>query len=388
MEPVNRRRILQLLGCGGAALLARPALAGGGPPGAQRLSTRLTREYGLQHPIVGAGMGFYALPELVAAISNAGALGVLGGAVVPPPFLQQQIQQIKGLTSNLYGVDLVNDTTAGFVTDAHIDVLVEEAVPIVVFFWDPPTQAWVDTLHAAGAKVWMQVGTVTGALAAAAVGVDLFIAQGGEAGGHQRGVFEGVVTPRAQLVPLVAAAVAPSIVLAAGGIADGRGLADSLEEGAEGAWVGTRFATSQESYAHDQYKQRVLAAYGPGDAVVTTMFGPEWPDKPLRVLRDLVVDQWAGREDQIPNPPPPPAVIGNTLFAGEPYAMPKFSVILPTRDTTGDFDQMAWTAGIVSALLIDDVPPAAQIVSDMVQDAYGILQQEAGGQDCDGGGGE
>jgi enoyl-[acyl-carrier protein] reductase II len=381
MEPMNRRKILQLLGYGGAALLAGPARADGGriTPG---LRTRLTHEYGLRHPIVGAGMGFYALPELVAAISNAGALGVLGAAVEPPPRLQFLIQQIKASTPHLYGVDLVNTTLFGAgvpaITDAHIDVLVAERVPVVVFFWDPPTQAWVDRLHAAGAKVWMQVASVTGALEALDVGVDLFIAQGGEAGGHQRGVHEGVVTPRAQLVPLIAEAVYPRIVLGAGGIADGRGLADTLREGAEGAWVGTRFAASAESYAHDEYKQRVLAAKDEDDAVVTTMFGPEWPAAPLRVLRDGVVNQWAGQEDQIPNPPPPPAIIGNTLFAGGPYAMPKFSVILPTRDTTGDFEEMAWTAGIASARRIDKIKPAAEIVRDMVDGAREILREEAG----------
>src|SRR5262249_22813011 len=161
---------------------------------------------------------------LVAAISNAGALGVLGAAVEPPPRLQILIQQIRARTPNLFGVDLVNTTLFGAgvpaITDAHIDVLVQESLPVVVFFWNPPTQAWVDTLHAAGAKVWMQVASVTGALAARDVGIDLFIAQGGEAGGHQRGVFEGAVTPRAELVPLIADAVAPAIVLGAGGIAD------------------------------------------------------------------------------------------------------------------------------------------------------------------------
>jgi enoyl-[acyl-carrier protein] reductase II len=381
---VNRRRILQLLGYGGAALVARPrpARADDSGHGPGLLHTRLTHDYGLRHPIVGAGMGFYALPELVAAITNAGGLGVLGAAVTPPPLLQSGIQQIKALTSGIFGVDLVYDT--GFVVDAHIDVLVAEQVPVVVFFWNPPTQAWVDRLHAAGAKVWMQVASVAGALAAADLGCDVFIAQGGEAGGHQRGVFEGSVTPRAELVPLVAEAVAPAIVLGAGGVADGRALADTLREGAEGAWVGTRFAASVESYAHDQYKQRVVAAKCDGDAVVTTMFGPEWPDKPLRVLRDRVVDQWAGREDQIPNPPPPPAVIGNTIFAGAPYAMPKFSVILPTRDTTGDFEEMCWTAGIVSAEKIFDVKPAAEIIEDMVEDAHDSLAHDGWGDDGSG----
>jgi enoyl-[acyl-carrier protein] reductase II len=382
MEPISRRKILQMLGYGGAALLARPLFARGAAPPNPGLRTRLTHDYGLRYPIVGAGMGFYALPELVAAISNAGALGVLGAAVEPPPRLSLLIQQIKARTSNLFGVDLVNTTLFGAgvpaITDDHIDVLVAEQVPIVVFFWNPPSKAWVDRLHAGGAQVWMQVASVAGALAALDAGVDLFIAQGAEAGGHQRGVWEGSVTPRAQLVPLVTAAAQGRIVLGAGGIADGQGLADVLTEGADGAWVGTRFATSVESYAHDEYKRRVLAAKTPDAGVITTMFGPEWPGAPLSVLRDRVVNEWAGREDQIPSPPPPPAVIGNTLFAGGPYAMPKFSVILPTRDTTGDFEEMCWTAGLTSAARINQVLPAAQIISEMVAGARRILAVELG----------
>jgi enoyl-[acyl-carrier protein] reductase II len=105
------------------------------------------------------------------------------------------------------------------------------------------------------------------------------------------------------------------------------------------------------------------------------------PGAPLRVLRDRVVNQWAGHEDQIPSPPPPPAVIGDTLFAGGPYALPKFSVILPTRDTTGDFEEMAWTAGIVSAAKIHDVRPAAKIIEDMVDQARDLLEDEAEGDD-------
>src|SRR5262249_11469332 len=135
-----------------------------------------------------------------------------------------------------------------------------------------------------------------------------------------------------------------------------------------------------ESYAHDHYKQRVLAAKSPDDSVITTMFGPEWPGAPLMVLRDRVVNQWAGIEDQIPNPPPPPAVIGNTIFPGGPYAMPKFSVILPTRDTTGDFEEMCWTAGITSAERIHEILPAATIIKDMVEYAREILEHEVHGE--------
>jgi enoyl-[acyl-carrier protein] reductase II len=162
------------------------------------------------------------------------------------------------------------------------------------------------------------------------------------------------------------------IVLAAGGIADGQGLVDVLLEGAEGAWVGTRMAASVEAYAHKKWKKRVVAASA-GDTVITPMFGPEFSGAHARVLRNRVVDQWAEHEDEIPFPPPPPPVIGVTMLNGLPYPMPKFSVALPTRDTLGDFEEMALFAGGVSAGLINDIKPAAEIVADMAADACAII---------------
>src|SRR5262245_14937632 len=102
METMSRRRLMQLLGCGtvGLATGSAPGRAGGGG-----ISTRLTREYGLAHPFVGAGMGFVAMPELVAAVSNAGGLGVLGNAIEPPPSTQVLIRQIKALTAGPFGID-------------------------------------------------------------------------------------------------------------------------------------------------------------------------------------------------------------------------------------------------------------------------------------------
>jgi nitronate monooxygenase len=133
------------------------------------------------------------------------------------------------------------------------------------------------------------------------------------------------------------------IVLAAGGIADGRDVVRALARGADGVWVGTRLAASLESNAHDEYKRRLVAATGQATAH-TTLFGPEWPGQRIHVLRNRVVAEWAGRESEIPRPPPPPAVIGqtrlmpNSIPGGAPYDMPKFSAMLPTPETTGDFE--------------------------------------------------
>jgi enoyl-[acyl-carrier protein] reductase II len=266
------------------------------------------------------------------------------------------------------------------VTEDHIDVCVAEGVKIVVFFWNAPEPGWVAKLHASGAKVWMQVGSVEGALEAVGVGADVIIAQGKEAGGHVRGAAAedaggGVATRLHKLLPDVIDAVAPRIVLAAGGIADGRTLKHALELGADGAWVGTRMMASAEAYCHDEFKRRIVEA-GHNDTVITTMFGPEWAGAPLRAIRNRVVDEWAGREDEIPEPPPPPAIIGTTLLFGAPYEMPKFSVILPTPDTTGDFEEMCMPAGSHSAPLVRSVKPASEIIADMVAGARCLIEAE------------
>lgn len=336
------------------------------------ISTRLTREYGIAQPFVGAGMGFIATPALVAAVSNGGGLGVLGNGIEPPVSTQALIQQIRLATTRLFGVDFIVDDSAfgPLTTDAHIDACIAEQVRLVVFHMNLPPAAWVQRLHAAGARVWMQVSSLHQALDAAALGVDALIAQGREAGGHNRSREPGLA-----LLRQVVGAVQPLMVLAAGGIADGAGVFRALQAGADGVWVGTRLVASTEAYAHPQYKARLLAARA-GSTVTTTMFGPEYPDRPYRVLRNRVVDEFAGHEADIPSPPPPPEVIGKTLlFPGtfrQPYEMPKFSAIVPTPDTVGDFEEMGLPAGD-GAALIHDIRPAAQIIARMMGDAKALL---------------
>jgi NAD(P)H-dependent flavin oxidoreductase YrpB (nitropropane dioxygenase family) len=373
MNQLTRRGLLKIAGIGGttltaASLLSRPARAE--EKDGESIRTRLTSEYGLRHPFVGAGMAFVGQAELVAAVSNAGGLGVLGNGPTPPPLTQANIRAVKALTSKPFGIDFLNASTplGTFVTDAHVAFAAEEKVPVVVFFWAPPTSAWVATLHAAGSKVWMQVSSVDEAIAAASVGVDAIICQGSEAGGHNRGT-----TPRAEVMRDVRAALGPSmLLLAAGGIADGQTAARAFEQGAEGVWVGTRLVASREAFAAAEYKQRLVDAI-PGDTAVQRIFGPEWPGVPQRALRNRVVAQWSGREDEIPSPPPPPATIGTTVLFGQTYVMPKFSAIVPTPDTRGDFEEMDLPAGEAVGL-IKDIKPAAAIVSEMMSEAARLLR--------------
>jgi enoyl-[acyl-carrier protein] reductase II len=212
----------------------------------------------------------------------------------------------------------------------------------------------------------MQVGSLRAAREAAAAGMDAVVVQGSEGGGHNRS-SAGLVA----LVPPVVDAVAPLPVLAAGGIADGRGVAAALALGAEAVWVGTRLLASTEAHAHPEYKRRVVDACC-DDVVRTSLFGPEWPGEPMKVLRNRVVREWQGRDARTPPPPQPPEIIGQTLLGRQPYPMPKFSAIPPTPDTTGDLEEMCLPAG-EGVGLCRRVMPAAEIIAEMMGEAGRII---------------
>jgi enoyl-[acyl-carrier protein] reductase II len=173
---------------------------------------------------------------------------------------------------------------------------------------------------------------------------------------------------------MVRAQIPPHIlVLAAGGIADGHSLVAALAAGADGAWMGTRFVAATESYAHPEYKARLVAAKGRNATAFTKLFGPEFPDQPQRVLANRAVTSPLSTE---------PPVIGKTLlFPGVldvPLEMPKYSALVPTRDTRGDLEEMDMPAGSESVLQIADVRPAADIVADIIAEAEHVIAS-----DCD-----
>ena len=410
MSEIGRRRLLQLLGAtgvgtGAGLLTSAPAHAAPREPAPKRpapLRTRLTDAYGVKYPIVQAGMAFYATPTMAAAVTNAGGLGCLGPMPETPAGMRKQIQETRALTDGPFGVDFVyfplaNTTvySPGYetdkehyarnaswsVNDLHIDVAIEEKVDFVVWYWTAPEARWVKKLKAAKIPQWAQVGTVAGALEAVAYGAEVIIAQGKQGGGHLRGFQDGDPLHRSELVPLIRKAVPKNVlVLGSGGIADGRTLANALSEGADGGWVGTRFAVCEESNAHEQYMRRVIAVKdGWAETAATALFGPEFPQAYTRSIVNRVLKEWKGKEDQVPKPAPPAPVVGTarlmpwTVPGGVPYAMPKFSVIIPTRTSEGDFDEMCLLAGSESAQIIDAVHPAGQIVAEMAADAAAIL---------------
>jgi NAD(P)H-dependent flavin oxidoreductase YrpB (nitropropane dioxygenase family) len=379
LETVTRRRLLKVMGVGGMALAmgTRPSVArAGGLPGAG-LRTKLTDSYGLEHPFVSAGMGFVGLPPLVAAVSEAGGLGVLGVAPEPPPVFAERIAQVRALTSKPFGVDffLGNSPTLGPTTvDGHIGVAIAAGVELVVFHFGIPPAAWIADLKAAGIRIWAQVPTVEDAQAALAAGLDGLVAQGQEAGGHSKST-----TPLHHLLRDIREAVGDEpLVLAAGGIATGADVVVALAHGADGVWVGTRLVASEEAYAHPEWKRRIVEAKRK-DTVITTLFGPELPCQPYRLLRNAATDAFPGQEDQVCANLPPGSPIGfTTLFPGTEFEtpgvpMPPFSALPPTPDTVGDFDAMGMPAG-ESVHHIRDIKPAAVIVAEMMEEASSIIQ--------------
>ena len=257
------------------------------------ISTRFTEMFGLQYPIALAPMGSVAGGRLAAAVSEAGGLGLVGGGYGEPAWLQAEIALLKERTRRPWGVGLIT-----WSVDRSIVELVLGLQPhaVMLSFGDPAPYAAL--IRSFGAKLICQVQDMEGARAAKGAGADLIVAQGTEAGGHGGG------RATLPLVPAVVDAVAPTPVLAAGGIADGRGLAAALMLGACGALVGTRFYASEESLAHEQAKQRIVAAQDHATArtrVFDVVRGLAWPAAYTgRALRNGFMQRWHGREAEMP----------------------------------------------------------------------------------------
>jgi nitronate monooxygenase len=331
------------------------------------LKTNLCKQLGIEHPIFSVGFDAGAGPELAAAVSNAGGCGVLGGSSYAASYLREQIRRLRTLTDRPFGVNLILDG----IGEGLIDTCLAERVPILVFFWGDP-RPYVRDAHQNGVKVFIQVGSVDEARAAADAGVDAIIAQGIEAGGHVKGT-----TALSVLVPEVVDAVKPLPVIAAGGIADGRGLAVALCLGAQAVSMGTRFVASEEAFLPRTYKERIVASTC-ADTVYLELFDFDWPNAPHRVIRNEAVSEWeaAGR---------PPAgqrpgegtFIGRRTRAGETQEIPRYTPFMVTPEFDGGLELVPLWAG-QSCSLVKDIKPAAQIVHDVVHEAEQIIRWLSG----------
>jgi NAD(P)H-dependent flavin oxidoreductase YrpB (nitropropane dioxygenase family) len=339
------------------------------------MKTALCDLLGIEHPIIAAPMGpDMSGPELVAAVSNAGGLGILQAQFASPPVFREEIRRVRELTAKPFGVNLL----LHFPVEDQVAICLEEQVPVLSLFWGDPAP-YVERAHAAGAKVFAQVGSVADARGAAAAGVDVIIAQGVEAGGHVAGEVSTLA-----LVPRAVDAVAPRPVAAAGGIGDARGVVAALALGAQAAVLGTRFLASTESRAHPHYKQKLLEA-GEGDTVRTTLFGYGWPNAPHRTLRTAFVQQWLGQESRGQESRPDEPAVGQTVVGGQPMPVLRFMGLPPNGEASGDIESMDLLAG-ESVGLVGEIKPAGQIVRELVEETRQIISQRLPGLVGDEGG--
>lgn len=332
-------------------------------------ATRFSKRFGIAHPFAGAGLAFVGqTPNLAIAVSKAGGIGAVGVGFMPPDQLRDNIRAIRAATDKPFNINFITC----FPNDAQIRVCAEEKVPVVSFHWGHPAAEHLKLLRDAGVSVWEQVGSVEDGRRAAGDGVEVVIAQGWEAGGHNYGGLGTVA-----FVPAMVDAIgADTLVLAAGGISDARGAAAALALGADGVWVGTRLVASEEAHVHPYHHKALIAADG-ADTVRSAIFGPEMPAfNPMRLLRNRVVDEYNDRLQDVPMQRDHLPVVGETLVHGHPHTKRKFDVTLPVPETTGDFEEMPWLSG-QGVGLVKDIRPAGVIVEEMMRGASEIFRDRA-----------
>jgi nitronate monooxygenase/enoyl-[acyl-carrier protein] reductase II len=326
----------------------------------------------IKYPIFSVGFGAAAGPELAAAVSNAGAFGVLGASGMSPEEFEQRIAGTRRLTDRPIGINFIIDETE----EGDREFLVSQVaaasamkVGAVVLFWGDPGP-YIQPAHRHGVRVIIQVGSVEEARAAVEAGVDAVIAQGSEAGGHVRGT-----TSIWTLLPAVIDAVPSVPVLASGGIGDGAGMAKALDLGGQGVSLGTRFVACDEAWLHPAYKQRIVDSRAE-DTVYNTLYDVGWPDAPHRTLRNKTFGEWeaAGRPPSGSRPGEGTSIGRRRLSNGAWVDWPRYAIGSVPPDFDGDIDYAPLWAG-ESCTVVNDIKPAAEIVRSLVSDAEAALAQ-------------
>ena len=292
-----------------------------------------------------------AVPELTAAVSNAGALGMLTLTWSDPA--GDVVRQTAALTDRPFGGNLV------LTSDQHrrLDEALDAGLRIVSFFFGDPT-GYVEQVHDANGIVLQTVGSAEEARRAVASGVDVVVAQGWEAGGHVRGQIATL-----PLVPAVVDAVAPVPVIAAGGIGDARGVAAVLALGAQAAWLGTRFLLAQEMPIHEHYRHRLIGASETDAQWFADLYEVGWPDAPHRALRNSTSQAWEAAGRPPPGSRPGEGEVVAHFASGE--AIVRYEPAPPMVGTTGDIEALSLWAG-QSVALAKERQPAAEIVAELV----------------------
>ena len=246
------------------------------------METRVSKLLGTKYPVIQGGMAWVAEYHLAAAVSNAGGLGIIGAASAPPEVVREQIREVKARTDRPFGVNvmLLNPNAPEVAK-----IVIEEKVPVVTTGAGSPAK-FMEAWKQAGVVVIPVVASVAMAKMMERAGADAVVAEGMESGGHI-----GSTTTMA-LVPQVVDAVSIPVI-AAGGIADGRGMAAAFMLGAEGIQMGTRFVASKESIVHENYKNQIIKAKDI-DSVVTGMS----TGHPVRSLRNQMTREYLKLEKE------------------------------------------------------------------------------------------
>jgi len=307
-----------------------------------RLHTAVCKLLKIAIPIFQAGMARATTPQLVAAVSNAGGLGIIGGLSRTPDELRNEIREVRELTDRPFGVNHV----VSQMDRAAVQMTLAQRVPVLSLAWGRATDLTYQA-HEAGIKVIHMVNTPEEAGQVASDGADVIIAQGTEGGGHV-----GTMSTMS-LVPQVVDLVGAVPVLAAGGIADGRGLAAALMLGAQGALIGTRFLATPEARGRGHSKDVILNALG-SQTVASKFYddvlGIVWPGSLVRAIKHPLLDEWADRQQEW------------TLAAEQ------LRPALEAAITSGDFVLAGESAG-----LVHDIVPAGELVSRIAKEAEDLL---------------
>jgi nitronate monooxygenase len=310
------------------------------------ISTPLTRLFGIRHPIVSAPMAGWSGGELAGAVGEAGGLGMIGvGSATPTDWIRDQAR--KARERGPFGIGLMGWAVEGR-PELLEATLAEEPAAVSISFGDPAPYA--DEVREAGVFLMSQVQDAEKAERAVEAGVDVLVAQGTDAGGHTGSV--GTMPLLQRVLEIGDAAGKP--VLAAGGIATGRGIAGVLAMGAAGAWIGTRFCATRESLEDDKAKQRILEATETG-TVHTRVFDLTqripWPEEfPGRALRNGFTARWHGREE----------VLRTHLSSA--------AMELREARERGDYSEAYIYAG-QAAGLVNDLLPAGELVERLAAEA-------------------
>ncbi|XP_049936174.1 uncharacterized protein LOC116262921 [Nymphaea colorata] len=319
---------------------------------------------GFDNGIMVAPMGAdVAGSALVAAVANAGGIGLLASPVNSYDLTVNLITATKKLTTKPFGAGILLE----FDNTKSIQAIFDEKLACLQVYWGDFPKEMVDEAHKAGVKVLHQVGSIKDAEKAIAAGVDCIIAQGVEAGGHIIGTV-GLIALLPRVVDLVGDR--DVTVVAAGSIADARGYVAALALGAKGICMGTRFVATKEAYAHDFYKHQLLQ-YTEADTDRTDLYSRATWRAYVRCLNTPFHNQWRNAPETVENDDSQP-IIGYSIINGGEAVLRRFNGNTPNPTTAGELENMVYYAG-QGVGLITEILSAADVISTFVEDAKKII---------------